>query len=467
MSGKRTDMFGRREIRTNAKEITEENVLAELKKAMNVHETNRDQIDYLWNYYKGNQPVLSRVKKIRPEINNKVVENRAAEIITFKVGYQCGKPIKYVAMNAQEDVTKNVGSLNDIMHVCGKEASDQELFEWLFVGGTAYRMPLPLSDEEAEEEGSPVAIYVNDPRNCFVVYSTALGKKPIMGVKYSVDETERETTYSAYTRDKLYTIVNDEITAVEDHYYGGIPIFEYVANSARTGAFEVVLPLLDAVNDLQSNRMDGVEQNIQSFLKFINCTVDKNQLEQLKELGAILIKALDGMKADVDTVKNELDQTQTQTLKQDLLNAIYSIAGMPSTSDGSTSDSSNNGAVLLKNGWENAETIASQVENLYKKAEKKMLQFILRQLRNLGILDMQLKDIDIKFTRRNYENIQSKAQVFIQMLAAQRCHPLLAFEHCGMFSDPEGAYNMSKQWWEENEQKQQEELDKLTGVDDE
>lgn len=467
MSNARTDMFGRRVILTKAREITRDNVLEELKEAMNVHTINRDQINYLWNYYKGKQPVLSRTKKIRSDINNKVVENRAAEIITFKVGYQCGKPIKYVAMNADSQVTEKVGALNDIMHLCCKEASDQELFEWLFVAGVSYRMTIPLADEERDEDTSPIGMYVNDPRNTFIVYSSDVGRRPMMAVKYSVDMQTSETTYSVYTKNTLFTIVNDQIKEEATTYYGGIPIFEYPANAARTGAFEIVLPLLDAVNDLQSNRLDGVAQNIQSFLKFINCVVDQGQMDKLKELGAIMIKALDGQTADVDTVKTELDQAQTQTLKQDLLNAIYSIAGMPSTSDGSTSDSSNNGAVLLKNGWENAETIASQVENQYKKAEMDMLRFFLRQLRNLGELDMRLKDIDIKFTRRNYENIQSKSQVFISMLGAEKCHPLLAFECCGMFSDPEGAYNMSKQWWEENERKQQKELDTLTGVEDE
>ena len=75
----RNDMFGRKVILTKAKQITSDNVLDELKKAVNVHEINSAQIDYLWNYYKGNQPVLSRVKKIRPEINNKV----AVSIVTY------------------------------------------------------------------------------------------------------------------------------------------------------------------------------------------------------------------------------------------------------------------------------------------------------------------------------------------------------------------------------------------------
>lgn len=34
-----------------------------------------------------------------------------------------------------------------------------------------------------------------------------------------------------------------------------IPIFEYPANNARLGSFEIVLPLLDTINNIESNRM--------------------------------------------------------------------------------------------------------------------------------------------------------------------------------------------------------------------
>lgn len=465
MSVARQFMFGRRKIRTDTEVIDESNVVHELKEAMKIHELNAADIDYLWNYYKGDQPILTRTKKIRPEINNKVVVNHAAEIVTFKVGYQCGKPIKYVAMNTGDQVTKHIGALNDMMRLCGKETLDQELFEWLFVGGVAYRMVLPRKSSEITVDDAPFGLYITDPRNTFVVYSTDIDEHPVMGVKFRKNPNTDKTVYSVYTASLKFTIEGDEVTAVEPHYYGCIPVFQYQANTAATGSFEIVLPLLDAINTLESNRMDGVEQNIQSFLKFINCVVDKEQMEALKELGAIMIKAMDGQKADVDTVKTDLDQTQTQVLKDDLLNAVNRIAGLPSTSDGSTSDSSNNGSVLLKNGWENAETIATQVENTFKLSEMRMLKFILHYLRETNRLDMRLADIDIKFTRRNYENIQSKSQVFSTMLGSEKCHPLLAFETCGLFSDPEGAYNMSKTWWEEQEKKQQKELDALTGVD--
>ena len=60
----------------------------------------------------------------------------------------------------------------------------------------------------------------------------------------------------------------------------------------------------------------------------------------------------------------------------------------------------------------------------------------------------------MKFTRRNYEAIQSKSQVLISMLQQDKIHPQLAFQHSGMFSDAESAYSMSMKYYEEQQAKQ-------------
>ena len=88
------EMYGRRVITTDATEITNENIIKELDKAFGTHNLNRGEIEYLWNYYRGKQPILERKKTVRPEICNKIVENRANEIVSFKVGYLCGEPIQ-------------------------------------------------------------------------------------------------------------------------------------------------------------------------------------------------------------------------------------------------------------------------------------------------------------------------------------------------------------------------------------
>ena len=66
---------------------------------------------------------------------------------------------------------------------------------------------------------------------------------------------------------------------------------------------------------------------------------------------------------------------------------------------------------------------------------------------------MRLKDIDFKFTRRNYEAIQSKSQVLCEMLNNPKIHPRLSFESCGLFVDPESAYTLSMQYYEDNLEK--------------
>jgi hypothetical protein len=64
--------------------------------------------------------------------------------------------------------------------------------------------------------------------------------------------------------------------------------------------------------------------------------------------------------------------------------------------------------------------------------------------------NLDLKDVDVRFTRGNYENITQKAQVLTTMLNNEKIHPQLAFTHSGMFVDPELAYSMSKKYVEEN-----------------
>ena len=445
-------MYGRRVITTDVDVITAENVVDVLREAMEVHDLNRSEIEYLWKYYKGNQPILTRTKAVRPEICNKIVENRANEIVSFKVGYLCGEPIQYVGRNSEESVTGGVGVLNEYMFLVDKPALDQEVVEWGMICGTANRMVLDNEKYSAESDEAPFDIYTLDPRNSFVVYSTDVKRRRMMGVKYKEDDYGFRT-YSVYTDALCFLIEGDKVVSVKAHGLGTVPIIEYPANNARLGAFEIVLPLLDAINNIESNRMDGIEQFVQAFVKFINCDISKEDFEALKDLGAIKVKSVDGQSADVDIVTSELNQQQTQTLKEDIYKAILSICGLPSMSDGNTSDSSNNGAVVLKNGWQGAETRAKDSEMMFKRSEKEMLRLVLKLCDGLADLKLKLKDIDMKFTRRNYDNIQSKSQVLVTMLQQPKIHPLLAFTHCGMFSDPESAYTMSNEYYEEQMEK--------------
>lgn len=457
-------MYGRRIIYSDYDEITADNVLEVLDRAMTVHAMNRADIQYLFDYYKGKQPILDRTKEYRPEICNKVVENRANEIVSFKVGYLMGEPVQYVSRGKDSDgYSEAINTLNDFVFAEDKAAKDKELADWFTICGTAYRMILP--DPTGEEDESPFEIYTLDPRNAFVVYHSGLGNKPLMGVKYIIRE-DSSVIYSIYTVRYYFEVVQPgtlnkdsnynprAIAKSEGHILGGIPIIEYPANSARLGAFEIVLPLLDAINNVSSNRLDGVEQFIQSLLILKGVDIDSEEYKALRENGGLKVP----VEGDASYLTQELNQTQTQTLVDYMYQTVLTICGMPNRNGGS-STSDTGSAVIMRDGWSAAEARAKDTELMFKMSEKQFLRLAIQIANTLRDMDLKLSAIEIRFTRRNYENIQEKSQVLTTMLSNDKIHPRLAFEHSGLFVDPELAYTVSMEYAEERKKEAQKELE--------
>lgn len=455
--------FGRRKIFTDVDTITADNVVAVLQKVLTVHNQNKQEIDYLYRYYKGEQPILNRTKEVRPEITNRVVENRANEIVSFKVGYLMGEPIQYISRGDDETLTERINQLNAYMAAEDKASKDKELADWSHICGTSYRMVLPDEHAGEDPDEAPFEIYTLDPRFAFVVYHNGLGEKPVMNVKF-IKRDDGTTLYSVYTRDRYYEISDLTVISKDEPQILGLPIIEYPANSSRLGAFEVVLPLLDAINNVDSNRLDGVEQFIQALMLFHNVDISSKDFNDLKKEGALKFKDIDAqLKGEIKYLVEELNQGQTQTLVDHLYETVLTIVGMPNRNGGSsTSDTGT--AVVYRDGWSSAEARAKDSELVFKQSEKDFLKLILRICHDLSELELKLSNIEIRFTRRNYENITEKANVLTAMLNNNKIAPQLAFQHCGMFVDAESAYLVSKAYAEEQEEKQLAQLTKIAGV---
>lgn len=461
-------LFGRNRIYTNELAITRNNIAKVITEITPEWEKNRGEICYLYDYYKGKQPCLYRTKNIREDICNQIVENRAKEIVDFKTGYLCGSPIQYVSRNSDVQKSEEVDRLNSYMATENKSSLDKELIEWQMICGTSYRMCLP--DDMAEQDDCPFELFVLDPRNTFIIYSNDYRKKPLAAIYYTTEERlinggtkpkyQTIHNYSVYTSAEFMQLEEDKVVRVLPHTLGMIPIIEYPANESRMGAFEPVLPLLDTLNDLDSNRMDGVEQFVQSLMILYNCQLpDGEDASSLQAKGLIELKSTGDNKADVKILSEQLNQTETQTLKVDLLSAIREISGVPAQGDGNSSDSSNNGAVVLKNGWQSAESMAKSSELMFKKAETDFLKLVLNICNddvNVKPFSMNLLDIETKFTRNCYDNILSKSQTLVTLLQTEKVAPQIAFNVCGLFSDSEEAYLLSKKYIEEQSAKEPE-----------
>lgn len=447
--------YGRDKIYTDTKEITAANVVAEVDKAYGVHVGNHTAITTLWDYYRGKTAILGKTKEIRPEINHMINENRAYEIVKFHKGYVFGEPIQYVrrentsALGDDDAIATDINSLNGYMSDANKAACDNDLAEWMYVAGIAYRLIMPNKKWSKGGDESPFSIKALDPRKTFVVYSSDIDEHPVMAVCY-VERENRERVYSVYTEKLYFEFKEHGPVTTKPNPLGMIPIIEYPAENARLGAFEVVMPLLNALDELQSNRLDDIVQFVNSFLAVIGAELDTATYDKLQEMKTLCLP--EG--TDAKYLSATLSQSDVQTLKNDLCQSIWTISGVPNR-NGGTSTSDTGSAVILRDGWEAAEARAKATEEIFKSSEKEFLKVALRILRDKGGTRLRLTDITSHFTRRNYDNIASKSQVLIAMLNNPKIHPEVAYASCGMFADPESAYLQGMAYYEEQMKKWQ------------
>lgn len=450
-------LTGRRKIKTNVEEVVAGNVVDVVTNAMAIHAQNAAEISYLYGYYKGRQDILDKTKFVRENINNKVCINRANEIVTFKTAYLLNEPIQYISRGGSDAKSREISELNEYMRAEDKESKDKEIVDWMHICGVADR--LVLTDEMANvEDGAPFYIYTIDPRDAFVIYSSRIGERPMAGVIIQYDEND-EKVITVYTKTACFTIHGDSVTE-QAHTLGDIPLVEYVNNEARMGAFETVIPVLNAINTLESNAVDSVQDFVNGFDVFQNCDIDDGAYSELGIGGkAVKIKTVtQGMEAKVYRVASEINQSGVQQRVDDLTDAYLTICGMPNRNGGSsTSDTGQ--AVIFRDGWSEAESRAKDTEKLYVRSERQFLRVVLRICSVKSPLGLELKDIGVNFARKSLNNLQSRFQCLCEGLNSDFIHPESVFNAFGdIFGDKAKAYQMALAWHEQLKAEQEESL---------
>lgn len=434
--------FGRKTAYTGVAQITTENVIQVLSDTIGIHNRNRTLIDYLYRYYKGDQPILYREKLVRPEVNNRVVENHALEVVKFKAGQIYGEPIQYVCKKkkASAETNEQVDLLNDYLDEANADARNIQLGIYQSAVGTAYKAI--LREDEWTEDGDlpPFRIFIPYPGDVYIVYSRNTGKAMLS--VHTLKDEENQQYYLCFSSKQYFEIRNGKITDSGINGMGGIPIIEYPNNHDRLSDVEIAITMYDAINKYQSDRLNGVEQFVQAFMKFKNCEVDENEFLKMVKLGAISVKDTgSGMQSDVDLMTAELNQSESQVAKDDLYNNMLIVEAMPNRQSNTGGDTGN--AVYLRNGWDFAERDAKLVEAFTKEAEKESARIILNIIRKTSKdVKISTRDFDVKITRNPTDNMLVKAQA-LDYLFKNKIHPLIALITCGLFSDPQKVYEMS------------------------
>ena len=219
--------YGRKIAYTNVEMITAKNVVKVIGSCIGSFYWNKPAIKYLWDYYKGDQPVLYRTKIQNADITNRVSENHAYEIVQFRVGQTYGEPIQFISRKDDETINKAVDMLNDFMADANKQEKDIKAGEWQSATGTSFKAIQPKDNGDI-----PFRIVAPTPMNTFVIYNENT-EEPILAVQ-ELKDLDGNHYKMAFSETMSFRIENSNVVETKLHTYGQIPIVEFPNNHEST-----------------------------------------------------------------------------------------------------------------------------------------------------------------------------------------------------------------------------------------
>ena len=411
--------FGRKRILLDYDEVTPENVIEVLQKAMYIHGQNRRDCDYLIKYFLGDQDIRYRQAPTTSSVNNKTVVNYAYPITREVVGYTFGSPIEIIA----KDTTKQsvVQDLNDAYDYEASYATDVCAATYASICGLAYQITLPSSDISKDNTPEvPIVVDYLDPRDTFVVQSTSIGNPQVMSCTI-IKQNNGKKLYICYTDKYKMTVVDMKQVLVEGNPIGLDPITMVENSVFLTGDWEQAIDVMNASNLVASDSLNDIEGTIRSLLVILGAEFeegDDTTLSKIKENRLLTLSSATGGNVDAKFISPTLDSNSVQNIREYLDEARNVITGIP--------DRENNGnggdtgtAVLNRNGWTDIEIVSRLKEMFFKKAKKKQISIGIEILKRLDIIpsDLSVLDLKIDLGTHNLDNLSVRATAFSTLVA--------------------------------------------------
>lgn len=457
------------------KEINAGSIIEVLEEALQVHNENIRDIDYLLRYFKGEQNIYKRTQLeagYNREINNKTVINYAWSSVRDIVGYTFGKSTQYTP--TVDRYRKEIEEISRILAYENNSLADHESSTYASICGVGYLCTLPSKELLSDYMPDIPLIDVSlDPKTTFVVQSARIGNPVILSVTYYTDK--EKTYFMCYTDKEIYYIVAKGNLSLVDstgvqvytmaNPVGLNPITQVENNGFLMGDFEVAISVLDAINQLASDTLNDVENVIKSLLVVINAELNGEVIKKVQDNKILNLVAGDVEKRpDAKFIYQQLDAMGMQNMREYLEEAYKQIIGIPDRKTRGGGGGDTGDAVKLRDGWADIEIVARIKEQYFKKAKRKQLAVAIKIMQELDLIGKEIstKYIDIKIPRNQVDNLQTKAQAFSTINGTKTLHPADALDIVEMTTDVEGKVERGIKYWEEYQEKQLEIQSKYT-----
>ncbi|CAJ1227129.1 hypothetical protein LZY01_19920 [Levilactobacillus zymae] len=241
------------------------------------------------DYYKGRHyDIIHREKKPLNKPDSRLVINLPKKLVNTFNGYFSGDP---VSIKHQTDGSGD-DDWNDKIQAWLTECDYSDVFsEWAKqadIYGRSYLYAYLV-------EGN-LNFTVSSPRDTIVVYDDTVMHNPLFGIRYSTGDGEiiptlitKNANYVLEKKDGTVSVTNADVAnprAVRksDMYkFSQLPLIEFAEDDERTGIFDDVISLIDAIDSVLSAKTNDISSFADAYLVIKGVKLSEEQLREIQD----------------------------------------------------------------------------------------------------------------------------------------------------------------------------------------
>lgn len=361
-------------------------------------------------YYNGQHEILNR-KREKNAPNNKVVCNHAKDIADTATGYFMGNPITY-SNTGEQDIDPLLKAFDDanIDDVDSENALEASML------GLTYEYVYAKEGQSTPTSKNISALHT------FMIYDDTIEENELAGVYYYPKKNDAKevvkwvaTVVTANYKYQLNIENSPDVEGTinenpEPHYFGEVPIIEYLNNKEGIGDFEQQIPLIDAYNTLMSDRVNDKEQFIDALLVLYGSILGDDEEETSEAAKKLREEKLLELPVDAkaEYLTRQMDENGVEILRKAIKEDIYMFSHVPNLSD--ENFVGNSSGVAMEYKLLGLEMLTKVKERNYKKGLRKRIRLYCNFL-GMKAIALEAGSIIPSFSRSLPKNLQELAGI--------------------------------------------------------
>lgn len=350
-----------------------------------------------YEYYKGNTDAMLNYKMITKRSNNKAGTNFLKKFIKEEVSYSVGNDITYISKSSNTDMINNI--YYNLAH--WKEDHDSTLAKNMLLHGTAYEIYYISNKELNARIVSPrngFAIKDNTDNLLYFVYCYILNDKEYIDI---------------YDNKCIYHL-DGQFNQIKDptpHIFGIVPVG--IAELSEEGIKDTLFNDIKGLQDSYETNLSDISNEISDFrtayLKMTGCQIDKEQAEQMKQMGIINIKDSSG---DASWLIKNINDSFIQNTLSTIEDKMYQLASHINHNEAMQSNVS---GVALRSRLISLEEKCKLNQRALTNCIKTRIKVLFIYLKVMFNKNYDYRDIKVKFTPNIPQDDLTTAQIISQL----------------------------------------------------